>query len=449
MAILSQSEDSPKAATVVQSTRHRKSMSSRWLLSVGVLGGLLLVGVPLLYGRLTATNAAAEPTDLAPALTVDTLTVATVDNYEVARAYTGEIAALRSSELGFSRGGELVQIMVEEGDRVTAGQALARLDTQNLMAQRQQLEAQKLEAEARLLELQRGARQEDIAAARAAVQDVENQLRLQERQRSRREYLYEEGAISREQLDEFAFGAATLEARLDQAQSNLDELLNGTRPEQVTAQQAVVQQLAASIADLDVSLDKSTLKAPFGGVVAAQVLDEGAVVGAGQTVVRLIENGAPEARIGLPEAAASRLPVGTPVTVTLSRDRYDATVKSVLPEIDPNTRTQMIVFQLEPAALATVNPGQTVRVELTETIDQPGIWLPIAAMTQDLRGLWSVYTLLPAEASDGYEVQPQAVEILHQESDRALVRGTLQTGDRIVVNGVHRLVPGQQVQPFN
>ena len=50
---------------------------------------------------------------------------------------------------------------------------------------------------------------------------------------------------------------------------------------------------------------------------------------------------------------------------------------------------------------------------------------------------------------DTYQVQPKAVEILHQESDRALVQGTLQAGDRIVSNGVHRLVPGQRVRPLN
>jgi multidrug resistance efflux pump len=274
-----------------------------------------------------------------------------LSSYTVSRAYTGEIAALRSSDLGFNRGGELVQVLVAEGDRVTSGQALAQLDTQNLQTQRRQLEAQKAEAQARLLELERGARQEDIAAAQAEVRDIESQLQLREQQRSRREYLYEQGAISREQLDEFAFGADTLQARLDRANSSLDALLNGTRPEQVAAQRAVVQQLDASIADIDVNLGKSTLKAPFDGIVAGQTVDEGVVVVAGQSVVRLVENKPPEARIGIPETATSRLQPGAPVTVNLGAERYSATVTTALPEVDPDTRTQIVVFQLEQAAL--------------------------------------------------------------------------------------------------
>jgi len=427
---------------------------SRWLVGLGAIGLLLAIGTPVIQTQLAAQEAETSETNSASPLAVETLTVKAVDSYSVSRSYTGEIAALRSSDLGFTRGGELVEVLVEEGDRVTAGQPLAQLDTQSLQIQKRQLEAQKAEAQARLLELERGARQEDIAAAQAEVRDVENQLRLQEQQRSRREFLYEEGAISQEQLDEFAYGAETLEARLDRARSNLQELLNGTRPEQIAAQRAVVQQFEASIADINVSLNKSTLVAPFDGIVAGRQVDEGVVVGAGQTVIRLVESEAPEARIGLPEDAASRLRSGNFATVNLGTEQYNATVKSVLPEINPDTRTQIVVFQLEQSALFQVNPGQTVRVELSETIPTDGIWVPTQALTQDIRGLWSVYVLsLASEGQTGnetrFEVQPKSVEILHQESDRVLVRGTLQGGDRIVTNGTHRLVPGQQVQPID
>ncbi|NEQ44875.1 MAG: efflux RND transporter periplasmic adaptor subunit [Leptolyngbya sp. SIOISBB] len=428
------------------------SRSRRWL-GLGAVGLLFAICTPIVQAQLTASESATEVAAARP-LSVETLTVEAAASYTVSRSYTGEIAALRSSDLGFTRGGELVQVLVAEGDRVTAGQSLAQLDTASLQTQKRQLEAQLAAAQAQLLELERGARQEDIAAAEAEVRDFENQLQLQQQQRSRREFLYAEGAISREQLDEFAFGAETLEARRDRAQSNLNELRNGTRPEQIAAQQAVVDQLVASIADLDVDLNKSTLIAPFDGIVAAQSVDEGVVVGAGQSVVRLVENQAPEARIGLPETAAQRLTAGTPVTVTLGDTSYNATVKSLLPEIDPDTRTQLVVFQLEPTALTAVNLGQTARVGITETIPTEGMWLPAQALIQDIRGLWSVYVVMPADSETEPDiVQPKSVEILHEESRkdttqeglRVFVRGTVQPGDRIVADGVHRLIPGQPV----
>ena len=446
------SADSVSQANHSAMFKQSSKLKLRLLFGLGAVGLLSAVGTPIIQTRLAAQDTETTEVREVNPLAVETLTVEGVDSYIVTRAYTGEIAALRSSDLGFTRGGELMQVFVEEGDRVTSGQPLAQLDTQNLQAQRRQLEAQQAEAQARLLELERGARQEDIAAAQAEVRDIASQLQLQEQQRSRREFLYEEGAISREQLDEFAFGAETLKARLDRAKSNLNELLNGTRPEQVAAQRAVVQQLEASIADLDIDLSKSTLQAPFEGIVSARQVDEGIVVGAGQSVVRLVENEAPEARVGMPENAANRLPPGTPVTVTVGTAQYSATVRSVLPEVDPDTRTQIVIFQLEPAAITQLNPGQTVRVDLSETIPTGGIWVPTQALTQDIRGLWSVFAIIPTGSEEAHEeahkVQPKSVEILHQESNRVLVQGTLQIGDRIIANGIHRLVPGQQVRPL-
>ncbi|MBE9048019.1 efflux RND transporter periplasmic adaptor subunit [Pleurocapsales cyanobacterium LEGE 10410] len=375
---------------------------------------------------------------------VETIEVQPVDSYQVSRTYTGEIAAIRSSNIGFSRGGEIEQVLVREGDRITAGQPLARLDIRNLETQRQQLVAEKARSQAQLTELERGARVEDIDAARAEVRDIEQQLKLQAKQRERREYLYNQGAISREELDEYAFGEGSLQARLSRAKSNLAELENGTRPEQIAAQQATVQQLEAQIADLDVTIDKSTLKAPFNGIVAVRELDEGTVANAGQSVIRLIENASPEARIGMPARVIEKLDIGSTQTLKLGSRTYQATIDSTLPEVNSNTRTQTVVFKLDPSAIPRINPGQTARLELVNEIDTDGYWLPTDALTQGIRGLWNCYVI--TQSDDGkQQVQQQAVEIIHQQGDRALVRGTLQPGDEIVANGTHRLVPGQIV----
>lgn len=455
------------AFKLLPSNSSRSTRFSRWVrtmlenyrrqprrfIACGTAGIVVLGGVPFAVIQLRPyPSESAEVVDRT-ILPVETITVQPAKGYEVLRTYTGEIAAIRSSDLGFERSGELMQVFVREGDRVQAGQPLAQLDIQALRTQVRQLEAQQAEAEARFLELQRGARQEDIAAAQAAVRDVENQLRLREAQRSRREYLYNQGAISREELDEFAFGADVLEARLDQARSNLDELLNGTRPEQIAAQQAVVQQIEARIAELNVNIAKSTIVAPFDGIVATRHVDEGTVVSAGQPVMRFIENAAPEARIGVPARQVEQLEIASVRKVTLGSETFNGIVSSILPEVDPATRTQTIVLTLDTAALPLVNPGQVVRMDMLEPIQSEGYWLPTEALTEDIRGLWMCYTLTQPEeiassTPEVYELQQRSVEIIHQESNRAFVRGTLQSGDRIVVSGVHRLVPGQQVRPL-
>ena len=434
------------------------------LLLVTGLGaiGVLLVGTPFVKAQLVSSSDVnvtdvnsnqAEANPQERVLPVETLAIEAVSGYDVSRTYTGAIASLRASELGFERSGQLVEVLVEEGDIINAGTPLARLDIRNLQTQRQQLLAEKARANAQLMELEAGPRSEDIAAAEATVRDLEQQLGLEQARRTRRESLYAEGAISREELDEFSFGAGSVEARLDQARSQLLELKNGTRVEQVLAQQALVQQLDARIADLDVTIAKSTLNAPFDGIVSTRQVDEGTVVGAGQSVLRLLENAIPEARVGMPVDVVNQLKVGDQKTVYLSNENHSAVVTSILPEVDVQTRTQTVVLALQSSATAQVSAGQTVRVAVDESIPTEGMWVPTVALTQGIRGLWTCYVVVPQETTDSttdevaYTVQPQSVEILHQEGDRVLVRGTLQPNDMIVASGTHRLVAGQRVRP--
>ncbi len=442
---------SPRLSSSI-SQRFRQ-ISPRWLIGLGLLG-LLAIAVPVI-GALSSKTAESE-TVSADALPVETILATRVSSYEVSRSFTGEVAALRASELGFERGGKLVSLLVAEGSQVSVGTPLARLDVQNLQTQRAQIEAEKARAIAQLTELEVGARSEDIAVARAAVQDLEQQIGLQRSQLARREFLYEQGAIAREALDEFSFGEGSLQARLDQARSQLEELQNGTRPEQIDAQDALIQQLNARLAEIDVTITKSTLNAPFSGRVADHKVDIGTVINAGQSVIRLVESSVPEARVGVPAQEANQLQLGEEKTVAVNGEKYIGTITSILPEVDAQTRTQTVVLALEPRAAAQISPGQTVRLDLTERIAQSGIWLPAEALTESLRGLWTAYVVVPIDAEESeetgeeatsYVVRPQTVEVLHQEGDRVLVTGTLQPDDRVVASGAHRLVPEQQVRP--
>lgn len=417
--------------------------------ALGLLPIALAATIGSVYYVRTAASSA-PVSEISDALTVEAIAVERVNGYTTTREYTGELVAGRSSALGFEQAGTVVSIAVDEGDRVAAGQPLAQLDTRTLEAQRQQLEAQRQEALAQLRELQAGPRQEDVAAAQAAVGDLEQQLALAVLQRDRREALYRQGAISLEELDQQTFNTGALENRLAQAQSRLAELEAGTRREQLEAQAARVEQLEASLQQVDVDLAKSTLYAPFEGTVSTRSVDEGVVVGSGQTVLNLVEAGPLETRVGVPPAVAETLGVGSPQTVRLGDRTYTATIDALLPELDDMSRTVTVVLTM-PATNLTV--GQTVRLLLEETQTAEGFWLPTTALVPGERGLWSVYVLTDpapqesdAVSTDIYTVGRRDVEVIHTEGDRALVRGTLQAGERAIAAGVHRVVPGEPVR---
>ncbi len=416
-----------------------------------------VLDLPLILSSLT--NSQPKPKVQQPSvniLPVETQRLTPVDSYQVSRIYTGEIVSRRSSELGFERSGQVVRITVDEGDRVKAGTPLAYLDTRNHEANRRKLLAQRAQAVAQLKELEAGARSETIAAARATVRDLYQQLELARTKLSRRQGLYTEGAISREQLDEVTNETSVLQARLDEKKSQLDELLAGTRPESIEAQKAIIQQHDASIANLDIELQKSVLRAPFTGTISARLVDEGTVVSPGQSILRLVENGNLEARIGVPVANASQLRKDSTLPLKIGSKTYPAKISSILPELDFSTRTLTLILTLHQSAVTEVSPGQVARLEITEIIPSKGYWLPTTALVKGVRGLWSCYTLgkpAPEKSSasnitNAFVIERRDVEILQAESNQVLVRGTLQPGDQVIINGTNRLVPGQLVHPI-
>ncbi len=405
---------------------------------------LPLATIPLAVGvGLRQLGQPAEAPAVTALLPVEVLSLSPVESYAVERQYTGEIVAQRSSALGFELGGTVVALLVQEGDRVEAGQSLARLDTRSLEAQRQQLMAQRDQALATLSELQNGPRQQSIAAAQAAVGDLEQQLALALAQRNRRVDLYDRGAISQEELDQQTFGTGALENRLAQAQSELDELRAGTRSEQVAAQLARVRQLEASLQAVDVDLSKAVIVAPFAGRISDRPIDEGVVVSGGQTVLEITEAGATEARIGVPVEVVGDLALGSAVPVEVGGRPLDATVTALLPELESASRTVTAVLTL--ATPEEIPLGQTARLVLSDTQPTAGFWLPATALVQGEQGLWSVYVAVATDASPEAKVARQPVEIVHTEGDRVLVQGLVQSGDRVIAAGTHRVVPGQVV----
>ncbi len=354
--------------------------------------------------------------------------------------------------------------------------------------------------QARLQELQTGPRTEDIKAARSALLDLEEQVELAEIREKRREGLYKEGAISLEQFDEASTETDTLNARLEKArseleklktgtrseqieaqkarvaqmqsqldelitgtrseqieaqkarvaqvQSQLDELIAGTRIEQIEAQKAEVKRFEAQISEIDVVLRKGVLYAPFSGTVSVRHLDEGVVVNAGQSVVRLVEGGERKVRVGVPPSQVGRLRVGRLEEVRVGERRYSAEVLSILPEVDSMTRTQGVILAL-PQAIA---PGSVVRLKLNRIENMEGYWLPTSALVWGERGLLACFALVSPQKSDldlplgTYQTEKRMVEVLHTEGDRSLVRGVLQSGDLVVTTGTNQLAPGQLVK---
>lgn len=378
----------PAGSRPASPVRQRLALSAL-LAAIGALS------VPFLL----ATSEKPAPRASAPrVLPVSTLLTRADSHYEVRRAFTGQVEPTRESPLGFELSGLLVEVRVDDGETVRAGDTLARLDTQRLEARRSELAAALREAEAAL------------ALARVT--------------RDRFEDVIQAGGVTRQELDEAREGYRAAEAAVGLARSRIETV--------------------------DVDISKSVLQAPFDGVVVNRSADEGRVVQAGEAVLELQELGTREVRIGVAGPLVAELATGQRRSIKVGGKTVGARVKAILPRRDVETRTVDVILALDESALH-LRPGELARLELSRRVPDAGFWLPVGALAEGERGLWTVYAARPlTSGSRGDEATHRLVshivEVLHADSDRVYVRGNLTAGQRIVDDGLHRVVPGQLVR---
>lgn len=217
--------------------------------------------------------------------------------------------------------GRVEAILVNEGDRVQAGQTLARLQVQSLQAQREEAQARLEQARQAVAtaQAQVALREADRQSVLAQVAQRESELDAAQRRLARSDTLAREGAASTQELDDDrarARGAqAALAATLAQVAA-ADAALVAART-QVDGAQSSTKAAAATLARMDVELADSELKAPRDGRVQLRVAEAGEVVGAGGRVLSLVDLSDVYMGFFLPETVVGRLPLGAEVRIVL------------------------------------------------------------------------------------------------------------------------------------
>jgi len=219
------------------------------------------------------------------------------------------------ADLGFQAPGRVLSIAVREGDAVTAGTELARLETSELDAALAAARAQVDAAEARLVELERGARPQELATAEAGVRSAEQRAEEAARDAERARTLHAGGAISRQALDraETALDVAT--AARDQAAEQLALLVEGPRAETIRAQRAAVAQARANVERAEAALANAVVTAPFSGVVTLRHREPGEAVAPGAPVLTLLDREDRWVRIYIREDQIGLVQLGMPAEI--------------------------------------------------------------------------------------------------------------------------------------
>jgi HlyD family secretion protein len=251
---------------------------------------------------------------------------------------SGKVEPIQKANISPKNPGILAELFVKQGDRVTKGQLIARMENEEAQAQLLQAQARVARAEAKLTEVRTGNRPEEISQSQARVQqaqarvtEAQARLNLAQQKLERNQSLADQGAISNDELDgirnEVETARATvqqLQATLEESRRNLDLWQSGSRPEEIAAAEADLAEAKGNLRAAEVTKEDSFLYAPFSGIVTQKFADEGAfvtpstsaseVTSATSTAVVSLAEGL-EILADVPEVDIQQLQVGQPVEI--------------------------------------------------------------------------------------------------------------------------------------
>lgn len=395
---------------------------------------------------------AASPVEVAPVIAKSIAGGAT---------FVGSVMPNRSSIVGSAVDGRVVEVFVEEGDRVAKDQPLAQILTKTLEIEiagaRAELDLRTQE----LKEMRNGSREEEKAQARAEIASATATLEFARSRLARAQSLARGGggSITQEELDEARSVATAAEQRVVAVQAAYDLVMKGPRDERVLQAEARENAAREAVNLLEDRLKKYTLRAPFDGYVVAKHTEAGAWVKTADPVADVVELDPVIIRVPVLElyianlwstwnaAAEAQGEVSAQVTVEAVPQAFTGVVESIVPQADLRSRTFPVRVRVPNPKNGRIHPlqaGMLARVTLPVGQLQNGLLVPKDSLV--LGGATPVVFVVDGIDSGRSVVRAVPVQLGVADGDLIQVTGALRAGESVVVRGNERLRNGQDVK---
>lgn len=413
---------SSSGLSLTSSTKISLGQPRYWLIAglLLVLGGGFL-GTRMLMG---SSRAQTEPSPAASA-PAQAVTVAVVEPASITRtlATTGTVAAYDLIPvLPKASGLQLQQVRVDEGDRVSAGQVLAVLDSSVIQAQLSQAEAEIASRQAEVRQ-----RQASLAQAKARLADAESNLR-------RYEELAAAGAVSQQERDTRVTNAATAREAVRVAEADV-----GSAQADVASERARLQQLQTQ-------LEQTLVRAPAGGLIAQRIARVGNITSGADRLFSIIRDGLLELQVKVPETQLPQVRIGAPVQISSdsdSRIRFQGRVRDIAPLVDAQSRQATVRIDLPSSDL--LRPGMFLKASLVSARTQ-GLMVPAKAVLAQPDGSAIIYVLGADSTVKARTIQTgQTVAGADAENARIEIVEGLKAGEKVVVSGAGYVKEGDRV----
>ncbi|MCB1619702.1 MAG: efflux RND transporter periplasmic adaptor subunit [Thiothrix sp.] len=406
--------------------------------------GLLTV---LLAGCQPAEEAAVAPPKPRP------VKVSTVTKISEGTEYSYPATVLSSqvAELSFRVGGQIIDLPVLAMSEVKKGALIARLDPRDFESSVEQLKSQIVAEESRLKAMTSGARQEDIASLRSAVEAAQARVSSARSQAERTLTQYRKGLVAKEQMDAELAAVKSAQAQLAADQQALSKGRSGSRSEDVKAQEAAIRTLKTQLENAQDTRQDTTLEAPFDGIIAERKVDNFANVQAKQVIAVIQNLGMLELSFNIPGPDVARLgPNRDSLLLEAKLDavpdrRFPARLEEFNTQADPQTRTFEARVAIERPEDYSILPGMVGQVFVTDTTRaNQTLGIPSMALGADSESRPIVWVV-----NDNNTVEMRQVELGEIRNGQIEIRSGVREGEVIVSAGVSLMTPGLEIRPIN
>ncbi|WP_192362194.1 efflux RND transporter periplasmic adaptor subunit [Mesorhizobium mediterraneum] len=365
----------------------------KYLLLFAVILAIAIAAMLKAYGRGTVDASGADATaNTTPAIVQAaslTVSVEKVRKDEIASMVTatGTVQAWQEATIGSQTSGlQLTEVLVAEGDHVSKGDVIARLDDTVLRA--------------------------ELAEQKAAVEQARATLEAAETASARAKKLIASNAISAETAEERATTVKTSQAQLAQAE-------------------AAAENIAAQLA-------RTEIHAPFEGTISTRPAVTGSIVQAGTELMRIMRDGKVQVAVQVPEKDLAAITTDQAATITDASSRaFSGKVSSIAEKVDGTTRLGTVY--VAPQDNSGLRPGMFARVSIATSAAQV---LNVAESALTWReGKPGVFVV----GQDG-KVAARAVETGSRKDGRVTIVSGLAEGDSVVVSGAGLLNDGNLVR---
>jgi len=211
----------------------------------------------------------------------------------------------------------IVDMLVTDGEQVEQGQLLVQQDTTRHLARLERSRAERDQAAARLAELVRGPREEDIAQGRAEVRAAEALSSNARANLEREQALFDRGLGEAQSLDLRQSSFDDAQARLEGRRQALERLLNGTTTQELDQAEAALRALNATIHLAELDLERLSVRAPVNGLVDRVIYEVGERPAPGTAIAIMLDPLQSFARIYVPAPLRAQMTPGRTVLVRI------------------------------------------------------------------------------------------------------------------------------------